>query len=240
MLDMAKCRFSALKSGACSSYPHVPMLHASITMVGGRREERQEASQAKAFEAARQAKALVKTWKKPRLSPGQSYLPVELWGMVLEQLLTEDSLWDLRATVQQLCSASMICKDLCLAVQQQGWPHLCRLLSALRPPISTERGTKLRGEKGQLPDNPDLLVTDPASLRMPELKAACQYYGLSSSGEVTAARAASAVRKSRYATCGAIRIKDSACRTQSTNLQASGHVQAQRLRPWPGSWASSV
>ena len=107
--------------------------------------------------------------------------------MVLEQLLTEDSLWDLRATVQQLCHVSLTSKGLYSAVQQQGWPKLCRLLGPLHPLPPSTQGHKLTAwnpvQKGQLPANPDTLVTDPASLRVPELKAACAYYGLSSSGE---------------------------------------------------------
>ena len=144
-----------------------------------RLEERQEASQAKAFEAACQAQALVKTWKKPRLSASQSCLPVELWGMVLEQLLTEDALWDLPATVQQLCQASLICKDLYLAVQQQGWPHLCRLLSSWEPPLALRKVDTLAAEGTGMPD---VIVTNPASLQVPQLRAACKVLGLTQSG----------------------------------------------------------
>ena len=106
---------------------------------------------------------------------------------MLQQLLTEDSLWNLPSTVQQLCHVSLTCKGLNSAVQQQGWPRLCRLLAPLRPQPPSTQGRQLTRwdpvQKGQPPANPDLLVTDPASLRVPELKAACTYYGLSSSGE---------------------------------------------------------
>ena len=104
---------------------------------------------------------------------------------MLEQLLTDDSLWDLRATVQELCGISLTSKGLYAAMQQQGWPKLCQLLSSLSPPPSTQmtqvptgKAHRKTAQKGQLPDHPDVLVSDPASLRMPELKAACAYYGL--------------------------------------------------------------
>ena len=90
-----------------------------------RREQAQDAREAKAYEAASQAKALVRTWKKPHLPAGQSILPSELWGLVLQQLLTEDCLWDLLTTVQWLCHASTVCKGLHAAVQQHAWPQLC-------------------------------------------------------------------------------------------------------------------
>ena len=150
-----------------------------------KREEQQEAKQAAAFEAANKAKALVRTWKKPCLTPGQTSLSMELWGLVLEQALTEDSLWDLRATVQELCNIGLTCKGLHSAVQQQGWPKLCQLLSPLQPPYSTVEAQlqNIKGAMaGQLPDSPDVLINDPASLRMPELKAACRYYGLTPMG----------------------------------------------------------
>ena len=37
-------------------------------------------------------------------------------------------------------------------------------------------------ETGQLPSSPDVLVTDPASLRLPELRAACDYLSLQTTG----------------------------------------------------------
>ena len=98
---------------------------------------------------------------------------MELWGLVLEQLLTEDSLWDLRATVQELCTTSLACKDMYAAVQQQGWPKLGQLLRPFPlPPVLRQRG------QAQPPGSPDVLVNDPASLRIPELKAACNHYGI--------------------------------------------------------------
>ena len=104
-------------------------------MLSCRREEREQARAAQAFEAASQAKALIQTWKQPRLGPGHTSLPAELWGWVLERMLTQASLWDLRATVQQLCHVSLACKGLYSAVQQQGWPKLGRLLQPLWTPL---------------------------------------------------------------------------------------------------------
>ena len=153
------------------------------TLRACRREERQDAREAKAFEAACQAKALVKSWKKPRLSPGQSCLPSELWGQILQQSLTEDCLWDLPSTVQWLCHVSTVCKGLHAAVQQHAWPHLCQLLSPLCPAPATQR-CKYQTE-GQLPGKPDVLVTDPASLRVPELRAACVFFSLRPAGELS-------------------------------------------------------
>ena len=149
-----------------------------------RREERQEAREAAAFEAASQAKALVKAWNKPRLSASRTSLPAELWGLILEQvteLVTEDRLWDLRGTVQELCQVSLACKGLHSAVQLQCWPKLCSLLQPLRTPPSLQRHP---AQKGQLPNSPDVLISDPAALRVPELKAACAYYGQTSSGDL--------------------------------------------------------
>ena len=160
-----------------------------IQRIDCRREERQEARGAKSFEAACQAKALVKTWKKPHLSPGQTSLPVELWGLVLQQLLTEDVLWDLPVTAQELCNISLTSKGLYAAVQQQGWPKLCCLLKPLRPPAAVRGGgygAEL-SKKCQLPADPDVVVTNPASLAVPELKAACAYYRLTSTGTLHAA-----------------------------------------------------
>ena len=149
----------------------------SQTVTACRREEQQEAKQAAAFEAAGQARAAVKAWKKPRLSPSQASLPVELWGLVLNHLLTEDSLWDLPATVQELCHASLACKGLYAAVQQQGWARLCQLLDPLPTPPTACR-------LQLLPFNPDLLVNDPASLHVPQLRAACSHFHLPSSGQL--------------------------------------------------------
>ena len=98
---------------------------------------------------------------------------------MLQQLLTQHSLWDLRATVHQTCHASLICKDLCLAVQQQGWPHLCRLLSFWEAPIALQKANRLAAEGTGMPD---ILVTDPASLQVPQLRAACKVFGLTQSG----------------------------------------------------------
>ena len=137
-----------------------------------RREKRAEVG---GTPAAREAKALAKTPKKPRLSPGQTSLPVELWGLVLEQLVTNDSLWDLRGTVQELCNISRTCRDLHSAVQQQGWPQLSQLLG----PCYLSHGCRYRGS---LPANPDLLVTWPVSLSVTELQAACRSYYLPQSG----------------------------------------------------------
>ena len=153
-----------------------------------RETRRAEASEA-AFSAIA-AKALVKTWKKPCLSPGQTCLPVELWGLVLEQLLPDDSLWDLRATVQELCNLGMACKGLHTAVQQHGWPQLCRLFICLCPPPSTQKAWSFEAkaaQKARLPASPDVLVTNPTSLPVPDLRAACAYFGLSSSGALPAA-----------------------------------------------------
>ena len=136
------------------------------------------------FEAASKAKALVKTWKKPRLSPGQTNLPTELWGLVLEQLLTEDSLWDLQGTVQGLCHISLTSKGLYAAVQQEGWPKLCCMLQPLRPPAAVQ-GNVYRSIAG-LPASLDVLVTNPASLSVPQLRAACTYYWQTSSGKLHA------------------------------------------------------
>ena len=149
-----------------------------------RREQMQDASKAKAFEAASKAKALVKTWKKPRLSPCQTCLPMELWGLVLQQLLPEACLWDLPAAAQQLCNISLTSKGLYAAVQQQGWPQLCQLLKALPPPAAMQRSKYQapHDSKGQLPSTPDVVITDPASLCLPELRAACNYLGLYTSG----------------------------------------------------------
>ena len=151
-----------------------------------------------------QAKAAAKTWKKPKLTPGQSALPVELWSLVLEQMLAEDPLWDLRATVQGLCHVSQTCRDLYMAVQQQGWSTLSQLLSplpvppqliGLEAPADPEHTEPLEDEeaaaaaaaaaakKASLPADLNVLVNDPASLRVPELKAACSYYGLAMSGQ---------------------------------------------------------
>ena len=154
-----------------------------------RREEKQEAKRAEAFEAACQAKALVKTWKKPRLSAGQTSLPAELWGLVLEQLLPEACLWDLPATVQGLCNVSLTSKGLYSAVQQQGWPKLCQLLKHLRPPAAMRGGgyTPKAGETCQLPDNLDVLGINPTSLSVPQLRASCAYHMLTSSGKLHAA-----------------------------------------------------
>ena len=149
-----------------------------------RQEQLQEARGAKAFEAASKARALVKTWKKPRLSPGQTCLPMELWGLVLGQLLSEDSLWDLPATVQELCSISMTSKGLYTAVQQQGWPKLCQLLSTLCPPAATQQPEYLSSssQAAQLPADGDILVMNPASLSLSDLRAACKYYDISATG----------------------------------------------------------
>ena len=94
--------------------------------------------------------------------------------------MTEDRLWDLRGTVQELCRVSLACKGLHRAVQLQGWSKLCSLLQPLRPPPTLQRHP---AQKGQLPDSPDVLINDPAALRVPELKAACTYYGQTSSGD---------------------------------------------------------
>ena len=143
-----------------------------------RSEEAQEAKEAAAFEAATQARAIVKTWKKPRLTPGHTSLPLDLWAMVLEHVLTEDSLWDLQATVQGLCHVSQTCKDLHLAVQQRGWPRLCQLLSPLPMPPT------LRGKDGvSPPPDQDKLVNDPATLHVPQLRAACKFYMLPCAGQ---------------------------------------------------------
>ena len=125
--------------------------------------------------------ALVKFWKNPRLSPGQSCLPSELWGLNLQQSLTEDCLWDLPSTVQWLCHVSTVCKGLHAAVQQHAWPQLCQLLSPLCPPPAT-RQCKYQTET-QLPDKPDVLVTDPASLSVLKLRAACEFFSLRQAGE---------------------------------------------------------
>ena len=160
-----------------------------------RREQLQEAREAKAFEAASKAKALVKTWKQPQLSAGQTSLPMELWGHVLEQMLPEACLWDLQAAAQQLCTVSMVSKGMYAAVQQQGWPQLCQLLSDLPSPPAMQRckyhgmGQCPKTEKGQLPSSPDVLVTDPASLWLPELRAACDYFSLQATGMPALGRA---------------------------------------------------
>ena len=153
-------------------------VHPCLALAGLRRSRRQ-VSQAKAFEAASQAQLLDKTWKKLCLTAGQLCLPVELWGLVLQQLLTQHSLWDLQATVQQMCHASLFCKDLCLAVQQQGCPHLCRLLSFWEAPIALQKANRLAAEGTGMPD---ILVTDPASLQVPQLRAACKVFGSTQSG----------------------------------------------------------
>ena len=73
---------------------------------------------------------------KPHLGAGSTRgLPDELWNLVLDQLLTEYSLWDLRATVQTLCSLSMTCRDMHDAVQQQGRTKLSRLLGPYMRPL---------------------------------------------------------------------------------------------------------
>ena len=162
------------------------LLASADSVLHCRREEREQARGAQAFEAASQAKALVQTWKKPRVGPGSTSLPAELWGLVLERMLTEASLWDLRATVQQLCHVSLACKGLYSTVQQQGWPKLCRLLKPLWQPPSI-RQAKVKRRNCQLPDDPDLLVSNPAGLQVPELKAACAYFGMPLSGESASA-----------------------------------------------------
>ena len=148
-----------------------------------RQEEAQEAREAAAFQAAQRARARVKPCKKTlHLAPGQSPLPVEQWGVILEQLLTEDALWDLYGTIEQLCLVSTVCKDLHPAVQQHAWPQLGRLLSPLSPPWMLLKGQwALRVGVGQLPSTPDRLVVDPASLPVPA-RAACKFFNLRSSG----------------------------------------------------------
>ena len=142
-----------------------------------RDEEKQEAREAAAFDDAMQAKALVKTWKRPRLTPGQSALPIELWSLVLDHMLAGEPLWDLRATVQGLCHVSLTCKGLYQAVQQHGWSKLGQLLSPLPVP------PPLRGKGNRLLGNADVPINDPASLRVAELKAACTSAGLKTSGQ---------------------------------------------------------
>ena len=164
-------------SSSCTCLP-LPCAEAAAC----RREQLQDAREAKAFEAASKAKALVKTWKKPRLTPGQTSLPMELWGLVLQQLLPQECLWDVPAAAQQLCTISMTSKGLYTAVQQQGWPHLCQLLSPLPSPPAMQKWKYQPHENSQLPSSPNVLVTDPASLRLPELRAACHYYGLQATG----------------------------------------------------------
>ena len=148
-----------------------------------RLEGQREAAAGKAFEAACQAKALVKSWHQVQVTAGHSILPVELWGLVLEQLLTQDALWNLPATVHDLAQVSLACKDMYTAVQQQGWPKLSGLLSPECPPHFQSREISWSPRTtGQLPSNPQLLLTDPACLTVPELRDACKYYGISSTG----------------------------------------------------------
>ena len=105
---------------------------------------------------------------------------MELWGLVLGQLLIAEPLWDMQSTAQGLCSISATSKGLYAAVQQQGWPQLCRLLRPLRLPTYTNLAAKT-ARTGQLSTSADLL-SDPISLSMPELSAACKSYGMPSAG----------------------------------------------------------
>lgn len=148
-----------------------------------RQEQKQEGDEADRFEAASKAKAQIRSWKRPHLTPGHSPLPTELWGIVLEQMLTPDSLWDLRATVRDLCHLSTTCKDLALAVQRQGWPKLNLLLEPVKAPELNQVRGDFGARTGRLPANPDALVQDPASLKVAELREACKYLGELSSGE---------------------------------------------------------
>ena len=152
-----------------------------------RLEGKREAAAAKAFDAASQAKALVRSWKKPALTAGHSPLPVEMWGLVLEQLLTKESLWDLPAVAQELAGISLTCKDFYTAVVQQGWPKLSSLLSPKCPPSYSVREPHSWSATGhgQLPSNPELLVRDPDSLKVAELRDACKCYGLPWTGAPT-------------------------------------------------------
>ena len=104
-----------------------------------RTRETRHAEASEAAFSAIAAKALVKTWKKPCLSPGQTCLPVELWGLVLEQLLPDDSLWDLRATVQELCNPWH---------GLQGPAHSCAAawLAPVVPPVHLPVSTVLHSE----------------------------------------------------------------------------------------------
>ena len=167
----------SLAVGACTCHAH----KASSAC---RHEQLQDAREAKAFKAASNAKVLVKTWKKPRLSPGQTSLPMELWGLVLQQLLPADRRWDLPATAQQLCNISLTSKALYAAVQQQGWPKLCQLLSTLPHPPAMQQGKGQypENEQGQLPSSTDGLISEPVSLQLPELRAACKYFSLQATG----------------------------------------------------------
>ena len=74
------------------------------------------------LEAVSLVEALVATCKKPHLAAGSTRgLPDQLWNLVLEQMLTENSLGDLRAAVQTLCRLGMACRGMQDAVQQQSW-----------------------------------------------------------------------------------------------------------------------
>ena len=149
-----------------------------------RLEGKQEAAAAKAFEAASQAKALVRSWKRPCLTAGHSPLPVEMWGLVLEQLLTQDALWDLPATAQNIAHVSLACKDMYMAAQRQGWPKLSSLLSPQCPPQFLPPSWTPQGH-GQLLSQFGHLLTDPEGLKVPELREACKYHGLPTTGSLT-------------------------------------------------------
>ena len=60
-------------------------------------------------------------------------------------------------------------------------------------PHSGASGITSRPEIGQLPSSPDVLVTDPASLPLPELRAACNYFSLQATGMPPGARPSASI-----------------------------------------------
>ena len=133
------------------------------------------------------AKQLVSTWRRPCVQPQQAGLPLEVLGLILTHMVAASSMWEYPQVVQQLCTYSLVSKNMYLAVQQHAWPKLLDMPGPKKPrSLASAELLLSQAHEGQaLPASISLnaVVSAPASLTVASLKAVCEALRLDDAGK---------------------------------------------------------